>query len=362
MEGTLSWALEYLKYLERDFANISYYQSVKAVAAGSCALARWSIRHQDLPSGADEASAMATWLEGVAYSSASPSDSTAYLWRDIIASIPGLSPLTDPHVLAMQQLILKAVARGRGLFCAITPTATESTTAGRQSGRSAGAASVPEPLEPTGSGPCGNIGDGKKTLSSSAGGSVITARPRARRPSIGGSTPQSSPIRVGPTSRAIVPLDTSADIATTVPVEKPTSTTAFSAVKPDVPLGNTCISEAEAVGRRSASKPLEEREASEEALSSRQERPKLLTLIKPTIQKATSNTATCSPVDVCDIDCIYPIDSMSGCPARQDRSKTRSLDEVESATNSSDCQNDGPKNYSVKRRKVAVRRSARVRA
>ena len=57
------WATEYLEYLEKDFTNIEFNQSEKALACCFCAVARYSLKDQHVLSSAQEAEATKVALE-----------------------------------------------------------------------------------------------------------------------------------------------------------------------------------------------------------------------------------------------------------------------------------------------------------
>lgn len=86
------WTSEYLQYLEKDFTNIEFNQSEKALACCFCAVARWSIKAQQFTSTLQEAEAMRLALEVLLEESAP----TGYLvnhsvlrlhaaWRTVVA-------------------------------------------------------------------------------------------------------------------------------------------------------------------------------------------------------------------------------------------------------------------------------------
>jgi hypothetical protein len=53
-----AWAAKYLLYLEKEFSNVEFNQSEKALASAFCAMARWSIMPLPLASAEHEAEAM----------------------------------------------------------------------------------------------------------------------------------------------------------------------------------------------------------------------------------------------------------------------------------------------------------------
>lgn len=343
-----SWAVDYLKILERDFANMSYLQSVKAVAASSCAIARWDVKHRDIKSSTDEATAISEWLLSVPEST-QQSGFLASAWREIIASIPGLSPMTDPSVMEVQAIILKSIVGGRTVFYPISPSSKDSICR-RESGRSTGAASIPH--HAVGGPACENsVADCEAVQKAPNAGNCVRARPRPRRPSLG-SSPQSSPIRgsLAPQNMASTECETDVRNPSTAADATSTSTTAFSAVKSRTSTETTSA----------LLSVMQESKATSLPRFANEPKQKLLALIKPTAlvpDAPTSNTATCSPVDVMDIDCCFP--SQKEPETAKNGKKKIQLDKI---VNAPSAQHSHESVHITKRRKVtSLRRSSRLR-
>jgi hypothetical protein len=337
MEDTRELALEYAKHLDRNFSNIAYLQSAKAVAATGCALAQRSVSHHAAGSSSDEATTMAKWLDSAIEQPTLTSDSAAALGRETVASICGLSPVTDLHVVELQKQILVAISRGGGVFCPIKPAA-KTNIPGRQLKSSTGVAMV----SAAGLDGVGSDGD--------MGSSVVRARPHPRRPSLGG-TPQNSPIR--PAQRDMRPRGAAADASSCPPEDDElASTTAFSAVKPAASVGNSW----KCTTHQIISQPAEARPLDGTGLAVERDVPKVMALIKPSAPKATSNTATCSPVDVCDIDSAFPATAIV-----KEENQDQEVGFAGRAMDTGLREGRGTKTSCTKKRKVAVllRRSAR---
>lgn len=345
-----SWAVDYLKILERDFANMSYLQSVKAVAASSCAIARWDVKHRDINSSTDEATAISEWLLS-ASESIQQSGFLASAWREIIASIPGLSPMTDPSVMEVQAIILKSIVGGRTVFYPISPSSKDSICR-RESGRSTGAASIPH--HAVGGPACENsVADCEEAVQKAPNaGNCVRAHPRPRRPSLG-SSPQSSPIRgsLAPQIMASTECETDVRNPSTAADATSTSTTAFSAVKSRTSTEMTSAS---------SSVAMQESKVTSLPRFANDPKQKLLALIKPTAlvsDAPTSNTASCSPVDVMDIDCCFPAQKEPE-TAKNGKKKI----EVDNIANAPPTKQTHESVHITKRRKVtSLRRSSRLR-
>lgn len=135
-----AWAAKYLLYLEKEFSNVEFNQSEKALASAFCAIAKWSIMPLALVSAEHEADAMKAALATILGKSeptgdlADPSVARAHLaWRAVVAHAD-LASICTVRTRFIERRIVSAISHDRD---AVYPAAVAD--------QRAGAASVPGP-------------------------------------------------------------------------------------------------------------------------------------------------------------------------------------------------------------------------
>jgi len=135
-----AWAAKYLGYLEKEFSNVEFNQSEKALASAFCALAKWSIAPLALASAEHEAEAIKAALAAIlskaapAGDLAEPSVARAHCaWR-AVAAHNDLASICTVRTRFIERRIVSAISHDKD---AVYP-ASDARSLG-------GAASVPGP-------------------------------------------------------------------------------------------------------------------------------------------------------------------------------------------------------------------------
>ena len=146
---TKGWAATYAGYLAKEFVNLEYPQSEKAMVVAACAIARWSIMHAAIESSGDEASLLEACLDAMHGAVSRPAGRPALdpvverahgAWADTVAACVdacGLRPVPLARRRAIQRSLLKGVEADA---TAVYPTTPAPAHTSRES---SGAESVP---------------------------------------------------------------------------------------------------------------------------------------------------------------------------------------------------------------------------
>jgi hypothetical protein len=124
-----AWTTKYLQYLAKDFSNIDFNQSEKALACTFCAVARWSIRGQSLASAEQEAEAMKAALT-VILGETEPTGNLANAsavrlhsaWR-AVAARPDLDSICTVRCRFIERSIISAIGNDEDtMYPAVRPS------------------------------------------------------------------------------------------------------------------------------------------------------------------------------------------------------------------------------------------------
>jgi len=114
-----AWAAKYLHYLEKEFSNVEFNQSEKALASAFCAMARWSIVPVPLASAEHEAEAMKVALATI-LGKAEPSGDLAQpsvarmhvAWRSVVTH-SDLASICTVRTRFIERRIVSAISHDK---------------------------------------------------------------------------------------------------------------------------------------------------------------------------------------------------------------------------------------------------------